>query len=289
MKEPQYLVPDEDGVLSPHPLGHVEQTGDEYHRGPGVSKSHLDKVAGASLKHYWHHYLNPDREPEEITPALLMGQAVHSIILEPDLFTSQFVANPGIERRSNAGKAEWAAFLAEHKGKGILTDDQMQACLAIRDAVYQHPVAGRLMSAPGASEQSFYAVDPETGELIKCRIDRLLASGDVIVDVKTTEDASPTGFGKSAANHRYPLQTAWYNDVLDEGVGEHPPHWIFLAVEKSPPYAIGLYTPDDADVQRARIAGRRDFLRIVEARRSKHFPDYAETVLPLGLPGWWKP
>lgn len=282
----QILIADEDGVLTPHPLGLVERTNEQYHRGPGVSKSHLDTIAGASPRHYWHKYLNPDREPEEPTPAKVLGSAIHSIILEPDLFTTDFVANPGIERRSNAGKAEYAAFIAENAGKTILTDEQMQQCLAVRDAVHLHPVAAGLLTG-GHAEQSFYAIDSETGELIKCRTDYLV--GDMIVDVKSTDDASPTGFGKSAANFRYPLQVAWYHGVLDAAFGEHPPHWVFLAVEKDPPYALGIYFTEPADVQRARVAARRDFLRIVEHKRSGQWPDYGIEALPLTLPTWWRP
>lgn len=288
MSTPQFLIADEDGVLSPHPLGLVECTNDQYHRGPGISKSHLDKIAGASPKHYWHHYLNPDREPEEPTPAKVLGTAIHSIILEPDTFKDAYAVNPGIDRRSNAGKAEYAAFLAEAGTKTIITDDQQQACFAIRDAVHAHPLASGLLTG-GKAEQSFYAVDNETGQLIKCRTDYLPDNGSMIVDVKSTDDASPSGFGKSAANFRYPVQVAWYHRVLDAAFGEHPPHWVFLAFEKDPPYAIGVYFADPVDTARAALAAQRDFMRIVEHRRSNYWPDYGTEALPLTLPTWWKP
>lgn len=280
------LIADADGVLTPHPLGLVELSNDEYHRGGGVSKSHLDCIAGASPRHYWWKYINPDREPQAPTPAMVLGSAIHSIILEPDLFTQEYVPNPGIERRSNAGKAEYAAFVAEHKGKIILEDEDYQTCLHVRDAVHLHPVAAGLLTG-GKAEQSFYAIDNETGELIKCRTDYL--AGDLIVDVKSTDDASPTGFGKSAANFRYPIQVAWYHDVLDAAFGEHPQHWVFLAVEKKPPYAIGIYFAERDQVARARVAARRDFMRIVECKRSGQWPDYGVEAMPLSLPAWWKP
>lgn len=282
----EFLYPDADGVLTPHPLGLVECSNETYHAGPGISKSHIDCIANASPRHYWHRYLNPDREPQEPTPAMVLGSAIHSIVLEPDLFATGYVANPGIERRSNAGKAEYAAFEAENKGKIILSDDDYQSCLAVRDAVHMHPVAAGLLTG-GKAEQSFYAIDPEHGELIKCRTDYL--TGSMIVDLKSTEDASPDGFGKSAANFRYPVQTAWYNDVMDAAFGEHPEHWVFLAVEKKPPYAIGIYFAQPEAVQRARVAARRDLQRIVEAKRSGQFPDYGIEALPLSLPAWWKP
>lgn len=285
---PQALYPDEDGVLQPHALGLVEETNDAYHSGPGISKSHLDVINSGSPLHYWYKYLNPDRVRDEPTPAMVMGTAVHTAILEPDLFPTEVVESPGFDRRTKVGKAEYEAFRESNKGKIILEPEDYAACLAIRDAVYRHPVAAGLMTAPGKCEQSFYAIDKETGELIKCRTDRMLDSGAMIIDVKTTEDASPNGFGKSSANFRYPVQTAWYNHVLDSAYGEHPQDWVFLAVEKKPPHAIGIYFVESDVLARAEIAARRDFMRIVECRRSGQWLDYGSQPLPLALPGWAK-
>jgi len=283
----QHLYPDEDGVLQPHPVGLVECTNDEYHRGPGISKSHLDAIANASPRHYWHRYLNPDRERQEPTAAMIMGTAVHSAVLEPDLFTKEVIESPDFDRRTKVGKAEYEAFQQANKGRIVLAPEDFATCLAIRDAVHMHPVAAGLLQG-GRAEQSFYAVDKETGELIKCRTDYMHDSGAMIVDLKTTEDASPNGFGKSAANFRYPIQTAWYNGVLDAAFGEHPETWVFLAVEKKPPYAVGIYFMEPDTLARAEIAARRDFLRIVEHRRSGDWPDYGATPMPLALPGWSK-
>lgn len=299
---PQFLVADEDGVLTPHPLGLVECSNDQYHGGPGVSKSHLDAIAGASPLHYWHKYINPNRERAEPSQALIMGSAIHSIVLEPDLFTGEYITVPedapkrATKAQINAKKPSpdavasieyWTAFEKENAGRIILEPDDYQTCLNIRDVVYRHPVAAGLLSG-GKAEQSFYAIDKETGELIKCRTDYMHDSGAMIVDLKSTEDASPDGFGKSAANFRYPIQTAWYYDVLDQAFGERPEDWVFLAVEKKPPYAIGVYFIEADHVARARIAARRDFLRIVEHKRANHWPDYGSVPLPLALPAWSK-
>lgn len=287
MTAAQQLYADEDGVLHPHPVGLLEQTNDEYHSGPGISKSHLDAIAGASPKHYWQKYINPERERQEPTAAMIMGSAVHAAILEPDLFPTEVIESPEFDRRTKVGKAEYEAFQAANKGRIVLAPEDYATCLAIRDAVHTHPVAAGLLQG-GRAEQSFYAIDAETGELIKCRTDYMHDSGAMIVDVKTTEDASPNGFGKSAANFRYPIQTAWYNGVLDAAFGEHPENWVFLAVEKKPPYAVGLYFMEPDILARAEIAARRDFLRIVEHRRSGEWPDYGMQPMPLALPGWSK-
>lgn len=270
-------------------MGLVDCTNEEYHEGPGVSKSHLDVIAGKSPRHYWARYLDPNRQPEEPTPAKILGTAIHSILLEPDLFAKAYVPNPGIERRSNAGKAEWAAFQQENAGKVIVTDDQYQACLAVRDAVYFDPLAGKLLRAPGKAEQSFWAIEPDSGELIKCRYDYLHEGGSTAVDVKSTEDASPAGFGKSVWNYRYFLQPPWYYDVLDILYGEVPQAWAFLAVEKEPPYVCGVYYATPEQIQLGRDIARRDLMRILEHRRSGEWPGYtADGPLPVEFPGWAK-
>lgn len=268
-----------------HPTGRINMTNDAYHAGPGISKSHLDVIASQSPLHYWHKYRNPLREREAPTPALVLGTAIHSIALEPDLFTQEYVVNPGIERRSNAGKAEYAAFVAENEGKVILDDEQYQACLHIRDAIARHPVAPGLLTG-GAAEQTFFAIDPETGELIKCRYDYLQDSGYAAIDLKSTEDASPSGFARSAANFRYDLQPAWYFDVNTILYGERPRHWIFMALEKKPPYAIGLYFAKEEDIERAYTRARQDFLKIVEHKNTDRWPDWGHEVMPLDLPRW---
>lgn len=283
----QDLILGEDGVYQPHPLGLVEQTNEQYHGGPGVSKSHLDAMAAGSPLHYWAQYINPEREPVEDTPATLFGSALHSAVLEPDLFPSQYIASPLVNMRTNAGKAEALAFRAANPGKSVLSQDDFDECLRVRDAVHRHPVASGLLVG-GKAEQSFYAIDPETGVLIKCRTDYIHDSGALIVDLKSTKDASPVGFGRSAADMRYPVQPAWYNGVFDAAFGEHPTDWAFLCVEKTFPYAIGIYYVTADQVERGRIAARRDFLRIVECRESGIWPDYGFEPQPLLLPAWAK-
>src|SRR3546814_21065830 len=104
--------------------------------------------------------------------------------------------------------AEWAAFEAANAGKIILPADSYQTVLAVRDAVHRHPVAGPLLRG-GKAEQSFYADDPETGALIKCRLDWMPDSGEFILNVKTTDDASPEVFAKKVAHIRSHTQQPW--------------------------------------------------------------------------------
>ena len=74
--------------------------------------------------------------------------------------------------------------------------------------------------------------------------------GSLIVDLKTTMDASPDAFARTAANFNYPLQAAYYVDGL-QAAGIASPDavtsFVFLVVEKTPPYGVAVYTlPEDA-------------------------------------------
>jgi hypothetical protein len=171
--------------------------------------------------------------------------------------------------------------------KTVISDDQAQAAYQVRDSVHAHPLASMLLRG-GQAEQSYYSYDEESGLLKKCRFDYLLDSGAMAIDLKSAEDASPAGFAKSVANYRYSLQPPWYLDIMQELYGEAPRAWVFLVVEKEPPYAVGVYYLKDEDFQRGRDAARRDFLRIAECRRSNVWDDYATEALPINLPGWAK-
>lgn len=267
--------------------GHYpDMTNDAYQSGPGVSKSHLDDVAESPL-HYFARRLDPNREPEVRTPALILGDAIHKAVLEPDLLKQNFAVWDGPPRNTKEGKAAWAEFLPTTLGKTVLSKDDYSTVIGVRDAAHRHPVARGLLVG-GQPEQTYYSTDPETGELIKCRIDYdRLAYDGMMVDLKTTEDASPGGFGRSAANYRYHVQGGWYPHVVAQR-GIVAENFIFIAIEKSPPYAIGVYYLEPEAAHLGMVEARRDLERIVECRKSGVWPDYGFEPQPLQLPEWKK-
>ena len=139
----------------------------EYQADPGISKGKLDKIAACPAV-YWNEYINPDRGPREMTPELILGDACHDAILQPDLFRQKWLTLPPLNLRTNAGRAERDAFIAEHPGASILSVDDYATALAVRDAVYRHPTASKLLTG-GLAELSWFGVDPDTGARIKCR------------------------------------------------------------------------------------------------------------------------
>lgn len=263
--------------------GLVEMTNEEYHAAPGISKSGLDKVA-KSPRHYWARYVDPNRGLEKSTPAMVLGTATHVAVLETEQFAVRYVAAPECDKRTKEGKAIFEKFNAEAGDRIVLTADEYALALRLSEAVQAHPIASGLLRN-GEAEQTYFATDRDTGALIKCRPD-WLTEGGWLVDLKTTDDASPSGFGRSAANFRYDVQAAWYSDVLEQLYGKAPEHFIFIAVEKSAPYAIGVYYITPEQIATARDKMQRDLARIVACQASGVWPDYGEEPMALRLPNW---
>jgi len=167
-----------------------------------------------------------------------IGTLTHLAVLEPDRFDSECVVMPTMDRRTKAGKEAWAA--AEADGKKLLKPDELDQIDRMHQSLLSHPGARKALKSAGKAEQSIFAVDPATGLEMKCRPDYLTDSGWVI-DLKTTTDASVESFTKSTANFRYHVQAAWYLHVIQTATGERPKGFVFLAVEKTAPYAVQVF------------------------------------------------
>lgn len=271
---------------------------DRYHAGPGISKSHLDEINRSPL-HYWASYIDPDREPEEKTPALILGSAIDVACLEPDLLPSLYVSvpedapkRPSSTQRSAKKPSQdsldamawWDDFNAKHGGKTVLSTTDFRMVMAVRDRIYSHPLAKNLVTK-GRKQSSYFAIDSHTGLLIKCKPDNVMEE-EIIVDLKSTENASPDAFARSVINYRYDVQAAWYNGVVKKVDGVEPKQFVFVPIEKKWPHAIGVYfTPSEVMLRGQRIA-RRDLDLLADCLERNHWPDYAEQPQPLVLPKW---
>lgn len=255
----------------------------EYHGGPGISKSGLDLIARSPL-HYWSAYLDPNRQPREETDAMKVGTAIHAAVLEPDVFASGYMPAPKIDRRTKEGKQMHADLqaMAEERGAILLDADDYAACQAIAEQVRQHPAA-RALFASGKAEQSAFWTDAETGVLCKARPDWLMPGA--VLDVKSTEDASPDGFRRSIVSWRYHVQAAWYLDGLT-AIGHDARAFIFGAFEKKPPYAAGFYFADADMIDVGRREYRRCLRVYADCLSADKWPGYSTEIQPITLPAW---
>jgi exodeoxyribonuclease VIII len=261
----------------------------DYHRHSAVSKSHLDLVARSPL-HYWARYVDPKRVEPEPTAAMLLGTAVHSRVLELDQWGQRYVAAPeGIDRRTKAGKELFAAFEAEAAGRIVISRSDLDQVHAMARAVYTHPAAAMLLKLPGNAETTHMWIDAATELQCKCRPDWLTTDGSLIVDLKTTEDASPAGFRKSIVNFRYHVQAAWYLDGIERATGRRPEQFLFVCVEKKAPHAVAVYAADAEMIDAGAKQARLDLDTLAVCKAADAWPGYSDQIEPISLPAWMRP
>jgi exodeoxyribonuclease VIII len=256
----------------------------QYHAGPGISQSALSVMARSPL-HYWSKYLDPNREPTEPTPAMKLGTAIHTAVLEPDLFEKQYIIAPDVDRRTKEGKAVWqqAVEQADAIGGALISYDDAMLCGRIAQQVREHPMA-RKVFATGQVERSVYWNDRETGLLCRARPD--LMNLPLLVDLKSTDDASPAGFQKSAWNFRYWMQAAWYIDGIEQATGIKPDAFIFAAFEKTAPFACAFYYADEPMLEMGRREYRKLLRLLADCIATDTWPGYPAEVRALGVPSW---
>ena len=180
-----------------------QMTNAEYHRDPAISKSKLD-AARKSGKHLYDVLYGP---PRDSTAAFDMGTVLHASALPGENADDIAVRMPeGMKKTTKEGKA----FVAENKGKIILNSSDAYVVDQMMLSLREHPFSASLVNGElkGKAEQSFFCTDKETGLELKARPDFILDDCSLILDLKTTVDASPKGFQRSVANYRYFVQAS---------------------------------------------------------------------------------
>ncbi|ELD1595611.1 exodeoxyribonuclease VIII, partial [Escherichia coli] len=134
---------------------------ENYHAGPGVSKSQLDDIADTPALYLWRKNAPVDTTK---TKTLDLGTAFHCRVLEPEEFSNRFIVAPEFNRRTNAGKEEEKAFLMEcaSTGKTVITAEEGRKIELMYQSVMALPLGQWLVESDGHAESSIYWEDPET-------------------------------------------------------------------------------------------------------------------------------
>src|SRR5690606_14522202 len=266
-------------VEVPEPGLYPDVPAEVYHRWPAASQTVLKIMRDRSPAHARQYMLTPP----EPTPAMVLGAAIHAAILQPDLFREHYVRGLEYDRRTKQGREAWEALAAEHPNAIILKPEDYDKCIAIRDAVHSHPIARKLLR--GQTEVSAVWRDPWYGVLCKGRFDCIPDSLGVLVDCKSVVDASPRVMQRWIYAYGTYLQAAHYM-VGAHAVGVTADYFVVIAIEKEPPYGIGIYNIRGD----ALTAGEQELSRLLETwadcEATGRWPGYPEQAVDITLPGW---
>lgn len=251
----------------------------EYRAHPAVSRSELWRMKDSpeKFKYFKEH-------PEPPTDALIFGQAFHEMVLQPDAFPSDFIIADTSSRKTKIYKQT----AAEFPEQTALLSSELEQLNAMNKKLQNMPFAQKLLS--GEHETPFFWVDPLTGEECKCRTDCLVNIGgqDYIVDLKTATNADNEHFQKDAIKYGYHLQAAMYSEGVKRAAGKSC-KFVFLVIEKNPPYAINVFQADELFCQYGFDIFRELIGMYHECKASGNWWGYLgkyDMVNGLSLPAW---
>lgn len=277
-------------------------TGDGIYLGVDAEAYHAHKALSASklslLAKSPAHYRYAEDHPQPSTQAQIIGEAVHKAVLEPSLFAEYYTLSPLASRRSKAYDQTVADAGGAHR---VLLKKEYEEIYAMRSAIQANANAHDLLGGyVGAFRevtllaQTSYTYE-DTGEVVafplKARLDVWDPAGGVIVDLKTTRDASPEAFSKALYDYGYYRQLAFYRymaKALIQAVTDEVviPDCYIVAVEKTPPYPVVIYRIDDMALQAGWDECRALLERHHACHRSGVWPGYATDEQALTLPQW---
>jgi exodeoxyribonuclease VIII len=243
----------------------------EYLEAEQINASALKLINSRTPAHYYASLSKPNEE----TQAMKIGSAIHCAVLEPAIFSDKYLNLPdNVDGRTNSGKA--IIYEAKQSGKVVLTKSEYDLCNEIAISVRSSKSIGNALKN-GDSELSVFTDDR------KCRLDHY-NSGNIF-DLKTCNDASPKEFAKQIYNFGYHIQAAWYLDTC-KIAGLKTYVFIFIAVEKAPPYAIGLYELGHDSLEAGRIAYLSALDKLERAKSTGEWTGHSEYLETIELPYW---
>jgi len=229
----------------------------EYRNYDGLSQSALKEFLRSPA-----HYQAYKSQPKESTKAMQVGTAFHALCLQDDP-AKHFAVKKKVDGRTKDGAKYNAEFEAEHQGKAIITEEDNEMIVGMRDSLLLHPIARGFVEQATYRELAMYAtIDglhmPVT---IKGLADGYCQSSGAFFDLKSCEDASPRGFRSAIFERGYDIQDCHYT-ALGRANGFDVFGFYFIAVEKKPPYAIAIYNiaPESRQKTQERwLTGIKDF------------------------------
>ena len=142
---------------------------------------------------------------------------------------------------------------------------------------------------------------------VKAKIDRLCADQGklIIVDLKTSADASPGAFARSSAKFRYVYQQAYYNRVARRWRLQRTEHerretdhdflsqdWFdteywMVVVQSDRSGIVAAYQCDPDDIEREEEQLRADLALYAQCKLENKWPPAESKPTTLSLPSWY--
>lgn len=221
----------------------------DYLANSAYGSSDLIKMARSFA--YWKYRKS---HPEKPTRALTVGSVTH-LLLEAEVSNKKELVANGVLLFTE-GSWRTKAFdevSKKHPNLYCIDQDEYRLCQKMVKALLdESEVMGYLKDA--ITEPTIIANYPGTNIKCKIRPDYLHRGRGVSINLKTTTDASESGFIYGAKDWLYDFQSAFYIDMLSETMGK-PFDEVHILVEKTDddePCPIKIFSFGDETISWAR-------------------------------------
>jgi len=245
-----------------------------YFADPAFSHSDAKVLLASPARYRW---VKDHPDERAYNAAYEFGHVVHALALGKG---SEIVVVDAGDWKTKAAREERDGALAVGAYPILRAEyDEAVECAA---SIRSHPLAAKLLGHVDAVEVVGVWDDGDVRR--KAKLDAV--SGRFGVDIKTSTDASTDGFGRSAGKYAYASQDAWYRDALRACFGVDDPAFVFVVVEKFPPFLVNTIVLDPYDVELGGRRNRRAIDLYRECRDSGVWPGYGDGLNVATLPRW---
>lgn len=268
-----------------------------YHADPCVMPSLSSSIAQILLRESprkaWHSHPRLNQEYREVHDDKFdLGKAAHAALLEADLGGIEVIDPANHPSKTGSIPDGWtnnairaARDTARAAGKTPILKRHHDEVMAMVKTAKVFIAASEIAEYWGEAESEVTGVCNEDSVWLRCRFDRITKNRRLIVDYKSTEDASPEPFSRLLVRMGYHVQEAFYRRVA-RNLGVVSPRFVFLAQSVEPPHECSLHGCDpslqeiaDAQVERAIQLWR-------QCVKTKQWPSYGGRI-HFALPSSW--
>ena len=226
-----------------------------YFSSEGLSNSNLSKFAQSPL-----HYAEYKKNGIKATRQMELGKQVHAQALEgktiykkldkPIKVSSyedkdkalEFFSNELTEVQFNLifedGEINAEKRNLAYTVGNFVTPDEYEKIQIMTENVTNHPIGKYITKRKESAELVGFAKDPETGLLLKAKIDYSPSNGQVMFDLKTSKSANPKDFNFYYMKKMgYDTQSIHYPHVA-RLCGRNYEAFYFIVVDNLPPYGV---------------------------------------------------
>jgi hypothetical protein len=263
-----------------------ELSNHDYHADKASLSRTSIKDFARSPYYYYAMHLNANRPERLATRDMTFGSAFHTLILEQHLFNDEYAIEPERVLLKDVGRAIYEAYKAEcdeleRTNKTVLSRDEFNTLMQMREALARDSRIKELIDG-GEIEKSFFWQDPKSELMVKARPDIL--QHNMIVDLKTISDASPTSFQRAMIDGWYHVQGAMIRDAVRTLQNVDISNVINICVEKKYPFSIGIYIIDEEALNYGERLYKDVLLNMKSCIIENRFNDYDAQI--IGLPKW---